>query len=246
MHGTIDDATGQITGLYMCKNECMLGYFEVMHRMVEVFGIPDSIYADRHTIFRSPNADKAKAADAPPGIKANETQFGRALSELGVQIIAARSPQAKGRIERLWGTLQSRLPVEFEIRGIKDIDTANEFLKNYIFAYNSEFAVEAEENDSAFLPLKEGLILDHILCVKEQRKLHSGHEFSYAGKQFQLEDSPYISWLPPKPTITIMISPYFGIKASCISCSTTWSSCAIPLRSDSRPMQQRQLPMYSR
>jgi transposase len=212
LHGSIDDATGQITGLYLCKNECMLGYFEVMRRMVEVYGIPDSIYADRHTIFRSPNADKAKAVDAPPGIKVNETQFGRALSELRIQIIAARSPQAKGRIERLWGTLQSRLPVEFEIHGIKDIDTANEFLKTYIFSYNSEFAVEPEEDDSAFLPLKEGLILNHILCVKEERILHSGHEFSYGGKQFQLEDAPYVSWLPPKPKITVMISPHIGIK----------------------------------
>jgi len=212
LHGSIDDATGQITGLYMCKNECMLGYFEVYRRMVNVFGIPEATYADLHTIFRSPNADKAKAIDVPAGIKVNETQFGRALSELGVQIIAARTPQAKGRIERLWGTLQSRLPVEFEIRGIKDIDTANEFLKNYIFAFNSEFAVEPEERDNMFLPLQEGKILDHILCVKETRLLHSGHEFSYGGKQFQLEDAPYVNWLPPKPIITVMASPRIGIK----------------------------------
>jgi transposase len=213
LHGSIDDATGQITGLYLCKNECMLGYFEVIRRMVEVYGVPDAIYADRHTIFRSPNADKAKAVDAPPGIKANETQFGRALSELRVQIIAARSPQAKGRIERLWGTLQSRLPVEFAIRGISDIDTANEFLKSYIFAFNSEFAVEPEDADNAFLPLEEGVILDHILCIKEERLLHSGHEFSYGGKRFQLEDAPYVNWLPPKAKITVMASPSIGIKA---------------------------------
>jgi len=212
LHGIIDDATGQITGLYLCKNECMLGYFEVIRRMVEVYGIPDAMYADRHTIFRSPNADKAKAIDAPPGIKVNETQLGRALSELKVQIIAARSPQAKGRIERLWGTLQSRLPVEFAIRGITDIGAANEFLKSYIFAFNSEFAVEPADCENAFLPLHEGVILDNILCVKEKRILHPGHEFSYGGKLFQLEDSPYVNWLPPKPTITIMASPHIGIK----------------------------------
>jgi transposase len=214
LHGTIDDATGQVTGLYLCKNECMLGYHEVMRRMIGVFGIPEAIYADRHTIFRSPNADKAKAVDTPPEIKAHETQFGRAMSELRIQIIAARSPQAKGRIERLWGTLQSRLPVELEIRGIKDIDCANEFLTDYIFAFNSEFAVEPADTDSAFLPLEEGLNLDHILCIKEERQLDNGQMFSYKGQKFQIENSPYSNWLPPKAKVTVMASPYIGIKAA--------------------------------
>jgi transposase len=214
LHGTIDDATGQVTGLYLCKNECMLGYHEIMRRMIGVFGVPESIYADRHTIFRSPNADKAKAADSPPDIKANETQFGRAMTELRINIIAARSAQAKGRIERLWETLQSRLPVEFEIRGIRDIETANAFLADYIFAYNSEFAVEPEDRDSAFLPLEDGQILDHILCIKETRTLDNGQEFSYDGKRFQIVKSEYTNWLPPKGKITVMVSPIIGVKAA--------------------------------
>ena len=213
MHGIIDDATGQVTGLYLCKNECMLGYFEVVRRMICVFGIPDAMYADRHTIFRSPNADKAKTIDAPPNMKVSETQFGRAMSELRVNIIAARSPQAKGRIERLWQTLQSRLPVEFEIHGIKDIDTANGFLSHYIFALNSEFAVEAEDSENAFLPLDDELNLDHVLCIKETRSLDKGQVFSYGGKQYQIEKSNYSNWLPSKAKITVMVSPYFGIKA---------------------------------
>jgi transposase len=213
LHGAIDDATGQITGLYLCKNECMLGHHEVIRRTINVFGTPEAAYADRHTIFRSPNADKAKAIDAPPGIKAHETQFGRALSELGIQLITARSPQAKGRIERLWGTLQSRLPVEFAVNEIKDIDSANNFLRNYIFAFNSEFAVEPQDCDNAFLPLKDGLILDHVLCVKEQRTLDNGQVFSYNGKRFQIEKSPYSAWIPPKAKVTVMVSPYIGIKA---------------------------------
>jgi transposase len=214
LHGAIDDATGQVTGLYLCKNECMPGYYEVMRRMIDVYGIPDAAYADRHTIFRSPNADKAKAADDLQGIKAHETQFGRSLSELGIQIIAARSPQAKGRIERLWETLQSRLPVEFEIRGIKDINIANEFLKDYIFAFNSEFAVEPVDCDNAFLPLDDGKNLDYILCIKEERVLDSGQVFSYKGKRFQIEDSPYANWLPSKAKVTVMSSPYIGIMAA--------------------------------
>jgi transposase len=214
LHGAIDDATGQITGLSLCHHECLLGYHEVMRRMIAVYGVPEAVYADRHTIFRSPHADKAKAEDAPPGINAQETQFGRAMSELGIQIIAARSPQAKGRVERLWKTLQSRLPVEFAIRGIKDMDTANAFLNTYRFAFNSEFAVEPQDKDTAFLPLEEGKILEHILCVKETRTLDHGQVFAYGGKRFQIEKSPYSNWLPPKAKITVMVSPCFGIKAA--------------------------------
>ena len=214
LHGTIDDATGQVTGLFLCKNECMLGYHEVIRRMVGVFGVPDSVYADRHTIFRSPNADKTKAIDAPPDMKANETQFGRAMTELGIHIIAARSPQAKGRIERLWGTLQSRLPVEFEVNGIKDLESANSFLQSYIFAFNCELAVEPEDCESAFLPLEDNVILDHILCIKETRKLDNGQVFAYKGKSFQIESSAYSNWIPPKAEIFVLTSPYIGIKAS--------------------------------
>jgi transposase len=144
LHGAIDDATGQITGLYMCKNECLRGYFEMQRRTIPNYGIPVSIYADMHTIFQSPN--KAKA-EVDPKIKVNDTQFGRTLRELGVTLIAARSPQAKGRTERLWETLQGRLPTEFAIRGIATIDAANEFLANCIYAFNSEFAVEPESRE---------------------------------------------------------------------------------------------------
>jgi len=214
LHGSIDDATGQIVGLYLCKNECMLGYHEVMRRMISNYGIPDAIYADRHTIFRSPNADKAKAVDASSELKAHETQFGRAMSELGIQIIAARSPQAKGRIERLWETLQSRLPVELAIRGIKEVDAANDFLSSYIYAFNSEFAVEPQEGESGFLPLEEGKNLDHILCIKEERVLDRGQVFSYKGRRLQIVKAPYTDYLPPKAKITVMVSPYIGVKAA--------------------------------
>jgi hypothetical protein len=192
----------------------MQGYYEVTRRMINNYGIPEAIYADRHTIFRSPNADKAKAVDISSEIKAHETQFGRAMSELGIKIIAARSPQAKGRIERLWETLQSRLPIELKIHGIQDMDTANNFLSNYIYAFNSEFAVEPQDVESAFLPLDEGRNLDYILCVKEERVLDRGQVFSYYNKRLQIAKAPYSDYLPPKGRITVMASPCIGIKAA--------------------------------
>ena len=215
LHGAIDDATGQVTGLYLCKNECMLGYFEVLRQTVTNFGVPESAYADRHTIFRSPNLDKKLALDAHISSAPAETQFGRSLSELSIRLIAARSPQGKGRVERLWNTLQSRLPTELKLRGITDLEAANAFLADeYRFIFNSEFAVEPADEDSAFLPLPENLNLDHVLCVKEQRTVDHGLTFSYYGKSFKLEASPYISYLPSKAKITVLASPRIGIKAS--------------------------------
>jgi transposase len=231
LHGAIDDATGQVTGLFLCKNECMLGYHEIMRRMVTIFGIPEAIYADRHIIFRSPNADKARAEDTPLNVKAHDTQFGRALNELHIAIIAARSPMAKGRIERLWETLQSRLPVELEVNGIQDIDAANEFLATYIFAFNSEFAIEPSDVDSAFLPLDDEVNLDYILCIKETRTLDHGQVFSFQGKRFQIEKAPYSEYIPPKAKITIMVSPHIGVMVSYLS--YVFSTKPAPIRSAS-------------
>jgi transposase len=209
LHGAIDDATGQITGLYICKNECLHGYFEMLRRTILNFGIPISMYADRHTIFQSPN--KAKAV-FDSSVMANDTQFGRALRELSVGLIAARSPQAKGRVERLWQTLQDRLPIEFALRDITTIDAANEFLKIYIYAFNSEFAVEPQETDNMFVRSSTSLNLDYILCVKEQRTIDSGGVFSYCGKSFKVEESVYSGMIPPNAKVKVLAGAEFGLK----------------------------------
>lgn len=210
LHGAIDDATGQITSLFMTKNECLAGYFTMMRQTIEHFGIPVSLYADRHTIFRSPNADKAEINS---DLSANDTQFGQALKELGVELIPARSPQAKGRIERLWQTLQSRLPIEFELHGIQDIASANEFLKKYIYVYNSQFAVEPKSYDSLFCPIEPDICLDEILCIKETRKIDAGGVFSYKSKSYKIIDNEYTLNLYAGASITILVHPSYGIKA---------------------------------
>jgi transposase len=209
LHGGIDDATGQITGLYMCRNECLQGYFEMLRRTISNYGIPESLYADRHTIFQSPNRGKE---EIDPSAPINNTQFGRCLSELSIQLIAARSPQAKGRVERLWQTLQSRLPTEFVIRGIASIEAANEFLETYIYAFNSQFAVEPEDTESVFGKLPEGKNLDYILCLKEQRSVDAGGIFSYGGKQFKVCDGDFGWLLPPRAKASALISPVFGVS----------------------------------
>jgi hypothetical protein len=205
LHGGIDDATGKIVGLYMTKNECLQGYFETTRQIILHYGIPISIYSDRHAIFLSIYAGKLTIEDELEGKVCNDTQFGRALKELGITIIPAWSPQAKGRVERLWETLQSRLPIEFGLAGISNIDEANEFLESYICEFNKLFAVEPSEAESAFRPLEESINLDNILCVKKKRKVDNGGIFTFYGKQFKIEPRADQPIIPPKSEVKVLV-----------------------------------------
>ncbi len=212
LHGAIDDATGKIVGLYLAKNECLQGYFETARQIITNHGIPVSLYTDRHTIFRSPKADKLSIEDQLAGKTAPDTQFSRAMHELGITIIPARSAQAKGRVERLWETLQSRLPIEFKIAGITDVDKANQFLKSYMPKFNDKFAVLPSDTICAFRAMPEDLNLDYMLCVKEDRVLDNGLVFSFYNRHFKviLNNS---SMVYPKSKFKVLISPRFGIRA---------------------------------
>jgi len=213
LHGAIDDATGRIVGLFLTKNECLHGYWEITRQMLLRYGIPISIYADRHAIFLSQSAGKLSIEDQLAGKVVNDTQFGRAMSELGVTLIPARSAQAKGRVERLWETLQSRLPVEFTLAGISTIDQANAFLASYINAFNDRFSVAPANAESAFRALPGGIDIDMVLCVKMKRVIDSGFAFSFYNRHFILNSNNPALLPPPKAPITVLVSPRFGIKA---------------------------------
>ena len=211
LHGAVDDATGAIVGLYLTKNECLHGYFEVMRQLLMNHGIPVSIYADRHAIFLSRNAGKLSVEDQLGGKIVNDTQFGRAMSELGISLIPARSPQAKGRVERLWETLQSRLPVEFSLANVTTIDQANAFLNSYITLFNQQFSVEPANPESAFRTAPQTLDLDAILCVKMTRVLDAGRVFSFYNRHFLLVPQPSLE-PPAKAKVEVLISPRLGIR----------------------------------
>lgn len=213
LYGAIDDATGEVLALYFTPNECMEGYFEIVRQTITNQGIPLSFYCDRHTIFISPNDGKLTIEDQLQGKTVNLTQFGRAMDELGINIIKAYSPQAKGRIERLWGTLQSRLPVEFKIRGIDTIEAANALLAEFIVKYNNKFSVEPEDPNSAFRDLDLSIHLDHILCIKEERTIIERSAFSYGGKYYQLFKNDKIASALPKAKLTVLTSSKIGVKA---------------------------------
>ena len=210
LHGFIDDATGKITGLYMCKNECLLGYLEVLRQTLENYGIPISLYPDKYSVFFPPKKvnDHVTIEEQLNGRDKGITQFGRIVEELGIEMFPASSPQAKGRIERLWETLQSRLVTEFRINKITTIDKANEFLPNYIIKYNSKFSVEASSKKSLFLKLPKRYNLDELLCVKYERTIDNAGVFSINNSKFQILDKS----LPPKTKVQIYLSQKIGLR----------------------------------
>ncbi len=161
----IDDATGQVVGAVFRRQEDAAGYFLVLQQVAQSYGLPLAVYADRHTIFQSPTKRTVdeQLLGAPP-----QTQFARLLAELGVRLIAAHSPQAKGRIERLWGTLQDRLVKALRQAGATTIEAANAVLQSYLPKHNQRFAVAAAQPESAFRPLPA------VLYAGERPQLRQG------------------------------------------------------------------------
>lgn len=211
LHGFVDDATGKITGLYMCKNECLLGYLEVLRQTLENYGIPISLYPDKYSVFFPPKKvdDHVTIEEQLNGREKGITQFGRIVEELGITMFPANSPQAKGRIERLWETLQSRLVTEFRINNITTMEQANTFLSNYIDIYNSKFAIEPLNKNNVFLKLPKKYNLDELLCVKFERTIDNAGVFSVNNSKFQILDRS----LPPKTKITVHLSKKVGMLA---------------------------------
>lgn len=213
LHGAIDDATGQVVGLFLTQNECLYGYLETMHQCCMDFGIPQTVYSDNHTIFRSPKTGMLTVDELIAGKTVHLTQFGRSMHELGVDLIFAKTPQAKGRIERLWATLQSRLPVEFAKRGINTLSEANRFLETeYRKLFNQKFSVTPEA-ESIFVPLSKGIDLDSILCVKHTRKTDAAGTFSFKNRCFQILDQGF-PIINARREITVLINPRFGIRVA--------------------------------
>ncbi|HUU41786.1 MAG TPA: ISNCY family transposase [Desulfatiglandales bacterium] len=211
LHGAIDDASSNISGLYLCREETLEGYFEVTRQMIGGPGIPISTYSDRRTIFFSPTG-KLTLEDQLEGKTEPYTQFSAAMEELGINMIPAGSPQAKGRIERLWGTLQDRLVQEFILNGIKDIESANKFMATYIKKFNRRFSV-VPRGESVFRKPGKGTRLDHVLCRKIPRKLDGGSAFSYMGKYYQLLSGGKPAATIPRSKIIVLTSSRIGIKA---------------------------------
>lgn len=208
LHGFIDDATHQVTGLYMCENECMHGYLEVTRQTFKNFGVPLALYADGSSIF-FPKNDKLTLEEQLAGITKPSTQYGRMMDYLGVELIHAGSSQAKGRVERLWNTLHDRLRTEFRRHNITTIEEANEFLKTYIPKFNKKFSIEPKNKKSSFMELPEYVNLDYLLSVKYTRTVDVSNCISISGTTFVIDTKEILH----KKKIEVCISKRIGLKA---------------------------------
>lgn len=181
---TMDDATGEIYSAFLVEEEGTASTFRALKEVFRYHGLPMSLYTDRggHYFF---------TPEAGGEVDRNRlTQVGRALKQLGVEHIGAYSPQARGRSERMFGTLQDRLVKELRLAGITTIETANAYIREvYLPAHNARFAVKAAESGSAFTPVP-GVNLDEILCVQEERQVGNDNCVSFRTLKLQIPESP--------------------------------------------------------
>lgn len=181
--GGIDDATGVVTGGVFREQEDAAGYLEVLTQTARDHGLPVGLYSDRHGIFWKGRQTVPTLAEQFAG-RRSTTQLGRALEAAGIAWIAARSPQAKGRVERLWGTLQDRLTSELRLAGAASLEEANAVLSRYLPRHNGRFAVPARDAERAWRPLDRPV--ESLFCFRHARRLAGDGTLTLDGRSLMV------------------------------------------------------------
>lgn len=181
----IDDANGEVSARFY-GYEGTIPAMDSFKRYIKKKGLPMQVYLDKHSTYKS--SAKPTIEDELNDVRPL-SEFERALRELGVEVSHAHSPQAKGRIERLFRTLQDRLVKEMSLRGIRSIEEGNQFLEGYLPLYNKRFSVCPKERDDFHRPLPRGVNLDAILCIKTERTLRNDFTVAHNRKLYQVEDA---------------------------------------------------------
>ena len=181
--GAIDDANNEVPYALFFPYETTEGYMRMFLEIAQEKGLPLSLYADRHSIFQV-ERHTPTIAEQLNG-RPDKTQLGRALDELGITLIPANSPQAKGRIERLWGTFQDRLVCELRRFNAKTIDEANAVLKKFLPDYNRKFTVEPFDKKSAWRKIDDIDLHKHF-CMKYSRVVENDNTLSFMNKKIQI------------------------------------------------------------
>jgi transposase len=184
--GFLDDATRKIPVAEFFLSEDARGYFRLLRRLLRRYGVPLSFYGDHHGVFV--RNDEHWSVEEQLAGKRQPTQFGRALAQLGVTYIAANSPQAKGRIERLWGTFQDRLSSELRLAAAADLPAANQVLSHFLPDYNRRFGRAAREIEKAWRPAPRDL--DRICCFLHERSVSNDNVVQWDGRRFQIPPQP--------------------------------------------------------
>lgn len=174
----IDDATSEIALGEFVKAETTKDYMRLTKDYIEENGAPEALYSDKHSIFRQNQKEGH--------LKGDLTQYGKALKELEIELICAHSPQAKGRVERSFGTHQDRLVKEMRLAGIDTLEEANKFLKKYLAKHNKKFSIRPLSKEDAHTEKKANL--DKIFAIREKRVLSKGLSFQYKKVLYQLKN----------------------------------------------------------
>jgi len=202
---TMDDANNKIYSAFFVEEEGTFSSFQGIQEVIEQEGLFCSLYTDRGSHYWNTNKQGEKVD------KINLTQFGRAMQHLGIEMIPAYSPEARGRSERMFGTLQGRLPKELALEGICEMAKANQFLKEkYLQIHNDRFMVKPKLDDTVFVPwIKGNINLDDILCLQETRVVNKDNTVSYNSKLLQIPKDNYRYHYVKK---TITVHEYFDKK----------------------------------
>jgi len=186
--GAIDDATGEVPYALFRYQEDAQGYFLLLRQIVDSRGIPMALYHDRHGIFEWSKREPESLEEQLEG-RRKPTQFGRLLEELGITSIPSYSPEARGRIERLWDTFQDRLVSELRLAGASSIDEANRVLWDFLPRHNRRFAVPAAQPGSAYRKPEEGFNPDEIFCFKYYRTVGTDNVVRFGEHRLQIMPS---------------------------------------------------------
>jgi len=182
--GGIDDATKDVPWALFAYQDTVEENMAVLKRIIKMKGVPLSLYVDKDSKFIT-----TRHGGLHVRIKKNQekTQMARAWEELGINVIFAESPQAKGRIERLWGTFQDRLISELRLEGISNLEGANKYLQTvFLPKYNKKFTRKPKVEESAYRIIPKGMDLDQILCIKERRQVQGDNTISYEARRYQI------------------------------------------------------------
>jgi hypothetical protein len=222
LHAAIDDASGCITGAWFDTQETLNAYYHVLHQILTDHGIPYKILTDNRSVFTY------KKKESPSIDEDSHTQFAYACHQLGIELDTTSVPQAKGRIERLNQTLQSRLPVELRLAGITTIDAANEFLYSYIKEFNAKFSMPLNGIKSAFEEQPSDDRINLILAVLSERTVDSGHCIKYKNDYYKMLDSSGKQVHYQKGTKAMLIEAFDGNKYCCVNDTDVYALEMIP------------------
>ncbi|MFW6183245.1 MAG: ISNCY family transposase, partial [Chloroflexota bacterium] len=187
LHSAIDDATNEVPWALFREEEDATGYALLLHRISQTHGLPLALYADRHTIFQSPK--EATLEEQLQGLEPR-SHLGRLLDTLEVGLIPARSPQAKGRVERLFQTFQDRLVKELRRAGAGSVEEANAVLKDYLPRFNKRFMKAPAQPDSAYRPRLTLAEANAQICFRYWRTVANDHTISLFGYTVSLPALP--------------------------------------------------------